>query len=155
MVLRPLTLKQANDLVERLHRHHKKCTGHRFSLGAYEKGHLIGAAIVGRPVSRELDPYMIAEVSRLVTDGSKNTCSFLYSACARVAKEMGFLKIQTYVLESETATSLRAAGWEFEAMTSGGDWNHGTHKNRRTDQPMDRKQRWSKALNIKRRVEGK
>lgn len=29
----PLTLKQANKLVAELHRHHKPCVGHRFSIG--------------------------------------------------------------------------------------------------------------------------
>ena len=147
LFINPCTLKQANQLVSLLHRHHKPAVGHRFSLCCFDKsGTVHGAAIVGRPVSRELNPYMIAEVNRLVTDGTKNACSALYAACARVAKEMGFEKIQTYILESEPGTSLRAAGWEFESFTDGGDWNHSWRKGRRTDQPMIRKQRWSRRL---------
>src|SRR5579859_6246851 len=95
----PLTLKQANAMVLALHRHHKPCVGHRFSLGIVDSnGTIRGAAIVGRPVSREIDQYSVAEVNRLVTDGCSNACSALYAACARVAKEMGFVKIQTYIL---------------------------------------------------------
>jgi hypothetical protein len=142
----PLTLKQANQLVSDWHRHHKPVLGHRFSIGAEEQDVLIGAAIVGRPVSRELDPYRTAEVLRLVTNGHKNACSFLYSACARIAKEMGFDRIQTYILEAEPGTSLKAAGWVFEQMTSGGNWNHSWRKGRREDQPMCRKQRWGKSF---------
>ena len=142
----PLTLAQANDLIARLHRHHKPVVGHRFSLGASDGERLCGAAVVGRPVARALDQYGIAEVTRLVTDGTKNACSVLYAACARVAREMGFRKIQTYILDNEPGTSLRAAGWDFEAATAGGDWNHGQRKGRRTDQPMVPKQRWSKVL---------
>ncbi len=147
MVIRPLTLKQANALVTTLHRHHKPCRGHRFSVGCFEGDRLLGAAIVGRPVAAAVSQYEVAEVSRLVTDGSKNVCSFLYSACARVCREMGFKKIQTYILESEPGTSLIASGWSFETNTQGRDWNNGKRKGtRRSDQPMCNKARWSKQL---------
>lgn len=142
----PLTLKQANDLITQWHRHHKPAVGHRFSLGAESDGKLVGACIVGRPVARATEQYSIAEVTRLVTDGTKNACSLLYSAAARVAKEMGFNKIQTYILESESGVSLKASGWAYELTTSGGDWNHSWRKGRRTDQPMVPKHKWGKTL---------
>jgi hypothetical protein len=144
MRARPLTLKQANDFIAKHHRHHKPVTGHRFSIGLDVGGTLCGAVVVGRPVSRGVDPYNVAEVTRLVTDGRKNACSFLYSSAARAAKAMGFDYIQTYILEDEPGTSLRASGWKFDGMTAGGDWNHGKRKCRRTDQPMVPKQRWKK-----------
>lgn len=145
----PLTLKQANELVESIHRHHKKAQGHRFSIGAEVDGSLVGAAIVGRPVARGIDPYSVAEVTRLVTDGTENACSLLYSAAARAAKAMGFWKIQTYILENELGTSLLASGWVHVADTSGGDWNHSKANagTRRVDQPQGPKQRWERVLN--------
>lgn len=144
----PCTLKQANKLVADLHRHHKPVVGHRFSLAVEDEfGILHGACIVGRPVARELPQYEWAEVTRLVTDGTHNACSILYSAAARACKAMGYERIQTYILEDEIGTSLKAAGWEFESHTSGGDWNHSVRKGRRTDQPMVPKQRWKKELN--------
>lgn len=147
MRVRPLTLGQANDFIRNHHRHHRPVVGHRYSLGVYGVDGLIhGCVVVGRPVSRMVDPYLVAEVTRLCTDGLKNACSFLYSAAARVAKEMGFEKIQTYILDSESGVSLKAAGWAWEANTAGGDWNRGWRKGRRTDQPMVKKQRWSKSL---------
>jgi hypothetical protein len=148
MKLRPLTLRQANDLVGRLHRHHKHVQGHRFSIGVENDGVLIGAAVVGRPVARGCDPYNTAEVTRLVTDGTKNACSLLYAACARAARAMGFDKIQTYILEEESGTSLKASGWTFVCTTAGGDWNQSIAYagKRRTDQPMQSKQRWEKVL---------
>jgi hypothetical protein len=91
----------------------------------------------------------VAEITRLVTDGAKNACSFLYSACARVAREMGFEAIQTYILEDEPGTSLKAAGWELIGLTSGGNWNHSWRKGRREDQPTMRKQKWGKILNVR------
>ena len=146
----PLTIKQANLLVEELHRHHKACRGHRFSIGAKESatGRLVGAVIVGRPVSRGIDPYNVAEVSRLVTDGTKNACSFLYAAAARAAKAIGFKYIQTYILEDEPGISLRAAGWKLDGVTRGGDWNNSFafKGKRRTDQPMCPKKRYVRVL---------
>lgn len=147
----PLMLRQANALVSSLHRHHKPVRGHRFSIGAIDgSGILRGVCIIGRPVSRELPIGEVAEVTRLVTDGTKNACSFLYSAAARICREMGFNKIQTYILDIEPGTSLRAAGWKFEAMTSGGTWESSKRyrqQGRRSDQPQTPKQRWAKALN--------
>jgi hypothetical protein len=144
--IRPLTLKQANELVAKLHRHHKPVQGHRFSIGAFLGDELVGAAIVGRPVARGCNPYTVAEVTRLVTDGTPDACSLLYGATARIAREMGFVKIQTYILDSEHGTSLKATGWQYVANTAGGDWNHSvTYKGkRRTDQPQCPKQRWEK-----------
>ena len=113
-------------------------------MGAYQKGKLVGVAIVGRPVGRMVDQYLACEVSRLCTDGTKNACSFLYGRCARVAKEMGFHFIQTYILDSETGVSLKAAGWVNEGVVraSGKGWNN--RQGRRTDQPQTPKQRWRK-----------
>jgi hypothetical protein len=144
----PLRLRFANKLVDDWHRHHQPARGHRFSIGAIdETGTLHGAAIVGRPVSQGFDPDKVAEVVRLVTNGKKNAPSLLYAAAARACREMGFEKIQTYILESETGTTLLAAGWTLEARTKGGDWNRPSRGGRRTDQPMEDKQRWSKILN--------
>src|SRR5579863_2828050 len=114
----PLTLREANELIERLHRHHKRVQGHRFTIGA-ENGSLIGAAVVGRPTSRRTEQYGGAEVTRLVTECSKNVCSMLYAACARAAEAMGYDSIQTFILEGEPGTSLRAAGWQFVAWSKG------------------------------------
>jgi hypothetical protein len=109
---------------------------------------MVGACSVGRPVARGCDPYLTAEVTRLVTDGTKNACSILYAASARACAAMGFKVIQTYILEGEPGTSLKASGWRFDGMTAGGDWNHSKAYagKRRTDQPQGPKQRWIKEL---------
>lgn len=142
----PLTLKQLNEFVAAHHRHHKPVQGHRFSLGVKSADAMVGACSVGRPVARGCDPYFTAEVTRLVTDGTRNACSILYAAAARACHAMGFKRIQTYILEEELGTSLKASGWKFDGMTEGGDWNHSKANagTRRTDQPQGRKQRWIK-----------
>ena len=146
----PATLKQANEMVERLHRHHKPVIGHRFSIGCEdEKGNVHGMAIVGRPVARMTDQNRVAEVTRLVTDGTPHVCSMLYAACARAAAAMGYDKIQTSILITEKGTSLIAAGWIFDHITKGDTWVGKLRPNRRTDQPMCDKQVYKKVLYVK------
>ena len=145
----PIELREANALVALLHRHHKPVQGHRFSLGAIDgAGNLRGAATIGRPVARLAGhPRAVLEVTRLVTDGTRNACSILYAAAARAGREMGYERIQTYILDSELGTSLKAAGWTCAGAAGGGQWKHTDGKPRRTDQPTELKERWFKALN--------
>jgi hypothetical protein len=145
LIVFPCTLKQANELVSDLHRHHKPAQGHRFSLGVKDgNGVIHGAAIVGRPVARKIPQYEVCEVVRLVTDGTKNACSMLYSAAARAAREMGYRKIQTYILESEPGTSLKASGWHQTAITTGDNWSRPSRQ--RNTIRLGKKQRWEKVL---------
>ena len=119
----PLTLREANAYVAEHHRHNKPVVGHRFSIGCMDGGKLCGVAIVGHPVARRLDDGMTVEIYRVCTDGTYNACSCLYGACARIAKEMGYKRIVTYVLESEPGTSLKASGWTRIGEAGGTDWN--------------------------------
>jgi len=146
----PLELKELNVLVETYHRHHKKVQGHRFSLGVIDAKteNLVGGCSVGRPVARKVNPKEVLEVTRLVINGHKNACSILYAAAARIGREMGYKKIQTYILETESGHNLSVSGWELEAENiGGGQWKHTDGKPRRTDQPICKKQRWSTILN--------
>lgn len=138
-------LSEANDFISKHHRHHKPVVGHRFSIGAEHSGILVGCVIVGRPVARQSDQKNIAEVTRLVTDGTPNACSFLYAQAARAAKEMGFKTIQTFILPKESGVSLKASGWTCNGITKVGSWH--TRTNRRKDQPECQKIKWSKILN--------
>ena len=73
-------LKEANAFIEKIHRHHGKVQGHRFSIGAAKSGGgLCGVAVCGRPVSYQIDQKYVLEVTRLATDGTSNACSYLYS----------------------------------------------------------------------------
>lgn len=146
----PIELADANQAIGAWHRHHQPCVGHRFSLGVVdETGTLHGAAVIGRPVARLAgDPSQVLEVTRLVSNGTKNVCSMLYSASARAGKELGFIRIQTYILaDEETGVSLKASGWVCEGIAGGGQWKHTDGKPRRTDQPVGKKMRWVKRLN--------
>jgi hypothetical protein len=111
MKIVPIKQKEANRFVSNFHRHHRPVIGSVFQIGCENGIGLIGVAICGRPVARKIDHTEIIEVNRVcVMEGHKNACSKLYAACARIAKEMGYKKIITYILESEPGISLRASG---------------------------------------------
>lgn len=143
----PIELKEANEFVQRLHRHHDPVYRDKFRVACVdEHGIVCGVIQAGRPVSRILDDGKTLEVVRCCTDGTHNACSFLYSRIARIAKEMGYSKIITYILDSEDGTSLKASGWKKEADTQGNrTWNCPSRP-RMTTAPTCNKQRWSKLL---------
>ncbi len=143
----PIELSEANKFVNELHRHHEAVYRDKFRCGAIdENGRLCAVIQAARPVSRRLDDGKTIEVVRLCSDGYKNACSFLYSKMARVAAELGYKKIITYILESESGASLKASGWKFENdCCGGGSWNVPSRP-RKTTAPQCKKQRWVKYL---------
>ena len=119
----PLSLEEANEFVRVHHRHHAPVVGHKFSIGAALGDEVCGVVIVGRPVSRHLDDGLTLEVTRLCTNGTRNACSFLYGAAARAAFALGYKRIGTYILKSETGRSLAGAGWRLVGETGGKSWS--------------------------------
>lgn len=113
----PMTLTEAKSFVGNFHRHNKAPQGGLFAVGASDGERLIGVAIVGRPVARFLDNGETAEVIRccVVDDAPKGSCSFLYARCWQAAKALGWKKLITYTLQSESGASLRGAGWSVVA----------------------------------------
>ena len=119
----PITQGEAKAFVNQAHRHHKAPLGSIFQIAVAKNNKIVGVAMVGRPVARKLDNGWVLEVNRLCTDGTKNACSMLYSACWRVAKNLGYKKLITYILESESGTSLYASGWKCVGQAGGLSWN--------------------------------
>jgi hypothetical protein len=148
-------MANANAFIRAHHRHHQPVRAFQryFQLGVAADGKLVGIAIVGPPVARMLDRRTICEVSRCCTDGTPHAASLLYAAAARIARDLGYQRIQTYVLAEESGVSLRAAGWEIDATTTGKPWAHHEVRQlrldgstRRQDQPTGDKVRWARAL---------
>lgn len=143
----PLELKCANEYVSNLHRHHAPVHRDKFRVGVADENGLHGVIQIARPVSRNLDNGKTLEVVRCCTDGTKNACSFLYSRAARIAKEMGYEKIITYILNSEDGTSLKSSGWVCEAKdVGGGSWTRPSRPRDVATYPTEKKQRWVKML---------
>lgn len=141
----PIELKAANEFVVGLHRHHDPVHRDKYRLAAEKDGKIVGVIQVGRPVARHLDDGETLEVVRLCSDGTANVCSFLYSRAARIAAELGYHKIITYILNSEQGESLKAAGWHKEGEVHGHSWSCPSRP-RATSAPVCNKQRWSKSL---------
>lgn len=143
--VRPIGLKAANRFVEANHRHHKKVAGCKFSICACRGDVIVGVAICGRPVSRHMDDGTVIEINRLCTDGTRNACSLLYGACCRIAKEMGYRKIITYILASENGASLKASNFTCEGEAGGEIWTG--ERARDNGVPRELKTRWVRVLN--------
>lgn len=119
----PIKQAEAKAFVDRVHRHHPAPTGSVFQVAvADESGEIRGVAMVGRPVARAYDDGWTLEVNRTATDGCENACSALYAAAWRSAKALGWRRLITYTLASESGASLRAAGWHVVAERSGRSW---------------------------------
>ena len=154
----PLSLTEAKSYINAHHRHHIAAKVDKYRVGAEVDGVLVGVVQVGRPVSRMLDDGMTLEVLRLCTNGEKDICSFLYSRAARIARELGYKRIITYILASESGVSLKASGWHCEAESvGGGSWNHPSRPRtmveaqmsifpQKDKYPTEKKQRWCKEL---------
>lgn len=140
--IQAIKFQEANAFVERVHRHHGRVAGHKFSLGVIDgEGELRAVAIVGRPVARARDDGLTLEVTRLATDGFPNTCSALYSAAWRAAKALGYKRIGTYTLASESGASLRASGWRPVHIVSGRSWS-APSRPRKDKHPLEDKVLW-------------
>lgn len=120
----PITRDEANAFIERFHRHHKPPQGYRFAIAVSDGEKIVGVATVGRPVSRARDNGFTLEVTRTCTDGTKNANSMLYGAAWRAARALGYRKLITYTLPTESGVSLRGAGFKVVGQTQDGDkWN--------------------------------
>lgn len=145
MVIRPITYKAAKEFINANHRHHNASIGCKFCIGLFEDNVMIGCAMCGRPVSRYLDNGLTLEINRLCTNGRKNACSMLYGACCRIAKEMGYEKVITYILQSENGASLKASNFKCEGLAGGVNWT-GKRNKQNTKTPKELKTRWTKNL---------
>ena len=125
MKLHPITLRDANAYVARWHRHHKPTRGGLFALQLLTAGAVepCGVAIVGRPVARRLQDGRTCEVLRIATDGTRNACSRLLHACRRAAQALGYVRVITYTLSTESGSSLRAVGATVSGTVQGRSWD--------------------------------
>lgn len=140
----PVTLREANAFVRRLHRHHGDARGCLYCVAVALGDRIVGVAIVGRPVSRMLQDGYTAEVTRCCTDGTEHAPSKLYAASWRVAQQLGYRRMLTYVLDTEPGTTLKAAGWKCYGEAGGGSWSRAGRP--RVDlHPTQTKIRWEAA----------
>jgi hypothetical protein len=101
-----VSFREACAFIDAHHRHHKRPTGYVVAIGAMRGGELVGVAMLGRPVARNLDDGRTLEVLRLcVPENEPNVCSWLLTRAKRAAQALGCRAI-TYTLEREGGASL-------------------------------------------------
>lgn len=137
----PITFVEACEFIRQFHRHHSPPVGYKFCIGASDGENVVGVAVVGRPVARNLDDGWTMEVTRLCTDGTRNACSLLYGACRRAAFALGYKKIVTYTLPEEGGASLAASGYKCIGEAGGGHWDCPSRP-RVDTHPLQVKWRW-------------
>jgi len=126
--LEPITYKEACEFVRRYHRHHLPPQGWKFGIAANDGEKIVGVVTVGRPVARMLDDGLTLEVTRCCTDGTKNACSMLYGAARRASRALGYKRLITYILATESGSSLKASGYKLIGMAGGGSWSRENRK---------------------------
>lgn len=141
MRLIPMTYKAACEFIAKHHRHHLPPQGWKFGVGVEHDGALVGVITVGRPVARHYDDGITLEVTRCCTDGTKNANSFLYGAAWRASKALGYTRLVTYTLPSESGSSLKAAGYRVVHQTRGGSWSCASRP-REDKHPLSQKLCW-------------
>jgi hypothetical protein len=141
LVIAPIRQKDAFAFVTQYHRHHRPPIGSIFQIACHLGTELVGVAICGRPVSRQLDDGTTIEVSRLCTNGTPHAASKLYAAAWRAARALGYTRCVTYILATETGTSLRAAGWRLVGCCPQRSWNR-PHRPRTDNHPIQAKKRY-------------
>jgi len=145
LVLQPITQREAFAFVRRHHRHHEPPRGFKFAIAVSDGPEVVGVVTVGRPVSRHLDNGWTAEVTRCcVIEGHPHVASKLYAASWRAARAMGYQRLVSYVLRTETGTSLKAAGWQIVGEAGGGTWDR-VGRPRVDTHPLEQKTLWEVA----------
>jgi len=141
----PIRVSKANKFVEEHHRHNKPVDhrGHRFSLGLMYKNCLIGVAIAGQPIARQNDDGFTLEIQRVcVLEGYPNANSMLYGRIKRIGMLMGYKKIITYTLQSETGSSLKAVGATSKPIRVG-SWNRPNRPRQEQEISLKPKLKWT------------
>lgn len=139
--LQPITYAEACEFIRQHHRHHLPPQGWKFGIAVNDSQKVVGVVTVGRPVARLLDNGWTLEVTRNCTDGTPNAASMLYGAAWRAARALGYARLITYTLASETGTSVKASGWRVVGEIRGHSWNNPSRP--RVDKaPLENKTLW-------------
>ena len=156
-----LPLRDATAFIARHHRHHDPAQGAIVALGLWEGERLVGAGVLGRPVSRELQRRGMAEVTRLavlpelegVGEHAACAASVLYSRLRRASDALGFARTLTYTLPEESGASLRGDGWQRDLeLVGGGEWAKPSRPRASATHPTQRKVRWWAPLKAQKEI---
>lgn len=138
-----IPMRLAKEFIKEHHRHHRAPTGAIVCLGLFLDERLVGVAAIGRPVARNSDTGLAAEVTRLcVLPEVKNAASQLNARARRVAQSLGFTTLGSYTLPEEGGASMRAIGAKLVRETRGGGWNRDSRPREAGVHPEGAKHFW-------------
>lgn len=142
--LAPIDYADACEYVRQFHRHHPPPQGWKFGIAVSAGNEVVGVIMCGRPVARHLDDGFTLEATRCCTNGVEHVASKLYAAAWRAARAMGYRRLVTYTLASESGISLKAAGYRVVHGVRGRSWH--TESRPRVDRhPIVDKLMWEQA----------
>lgn len=157
LVIKPITIKEANSFVDKNHRHHRPTTRNSgkwaISVVDIKSNQTLGVAIVGNPVSASMMDGVTLEITRLcvLEDAPMGTSSFIMSKCCAIWRMMGGERLITYTLCSESGASLKGAGWnKVGEVAPHNNWNNKSKKDGILRDNLEiyqiRKYRWESQL---------
>jgi len=145
--LRPWTVKRSTAIQfnKDVRRRLPHIQGAMWCISVRSEDEIVGIALVGHPsqeqTTNEYDHLRVLRVS--VREGYKNACSMLYSACWRAARAMGVSSMDTFTHLDEPGTSLRAAGWVEDGLTTGGEYSRKGRSRKPQEDPGPKRRWWA------------
>ena len=120
----PIDREEARAFIKAHHRHLEMGPSWKFGVAVHDGEEIVGVIVVGRPVARHEDDGRTLEVTRCcVLEGRKNASSMLYGAARRAAWALGYRRLVTLTLQSESGASMRASGFRLIGERPDRNWN--------------------------------
>lgn len=123
----PRTRDEAKAFIALHHRHNRKYVGDKFRVGAAWGDEIVGVAVAGKPTSRiiqQREPQTVELIRLCVRRGApRNTLRTLHAAILRAAWALGYTRVISYTLKSESGNSMRDAGYRVIGEIKGRSWN--------------------------------
>lgn len=112
--LAPIGLTAARAWIQRVHSHLDAPIGGKCAVAVEVldgEWRLCCVALLGRPVSRELQSQGCAEVLRVASDRTPHAASKALAAITRAGLALGYRRLVSSTLLGESGTTYLAAGW--------------------------------------------
>jgi hypothetical protein len=123
--IQPIPFRLAKLFVRRYHSYRTAPRGCLFCLQANYAGEVCGVAIVGRPISPDVQDGLTCEMTRLALKRNYQCgASFLASRAWRAAKSLGYVRMVSYVADTHLGTSLVAAGFKHTRSSVPTSWHN-------------------------------
>ena len=125
MELQPIRYKEACDFVWQYLNQQVPEQGWKFGIAVNDGEKIVAVITVGKPVARYKDDGWTLEATHCCTDGTKNIQYKLYESALKATKAMGYKRLITYTLISESG-SVKSEGLMKEVSSAVGSQERAT-----------------------------